>query len=66
MRNQKYFHVMCDGKTLRILRKDVYLRLIRDERLNLGWIDEEALFLRKPLINKTTLFPILKLGGWLP
>jgi len=66
MRNINYFHVLCDGTTLRELEEPVYLRLIRDERLKLGWIDEEAFYIREGRVSKEMLLRILKLGGWLP
>jgi len=66
MRNIKYFHVLCDGTTLRELDEEVYLRLIRDERLKLGWIDEEGFYIGEGRVSKEMLFRILKLGGWLP
>lgn len=66
MRNVKYFHVLCDGKTLRDLDKEIYLRLISDERLKLGWIDDQAFYIREGTVSKEMLLRILKLGGWLP
>ena len=65
MRDIKYFHILCDGTTLRELDEKVFLRLIRDERLKLGWIDKEALYIREGLVKKEMLLRILKWGGWL-
>jgi hypothetical protein len=45
-RNIHYFHVLCDGETLRELTEKAYLNLLSDERLLLGWIDDDTFFLR--------------------
>jgi len=65
MRSIKYFHILCDGKTLRELDETRYLVLLNDYRLQLGWIDEDTFFIIKGTVSKEMLFRILKMGGWL-
>jgi hypothetical protein len=65
MRTIHYFHIMCDGKTLREYDKETFFRMLKDERLQLGYIDEDQFYLLKPGISKDMLLRILKLGGWI-
>jgi hypothetical protein len=65
MRNIHYFHILCDGQTLRELDEKLYMKLIHDERLQLGWIDQETFWLSKGGISKLMLLRILRLGGWI-
>lgn len=65
LRNIKFFHILCDGKTLRELDEIRYLALLNDKRLQLGWIDEDTFFILKGTVSKEMLFGILKMGGWL-